>query len=231
MRVREIGAERLDAMAPEDPLARGSRRDLGRINGIVRHAGIVAGALRPHALRAVLEIGAGDGAFLLRVARRLAPSHEGVRATLLDRHPLVGQTDAAGFARLGWEAEVVTADAFDYLKEERRFDAVVANFFLHHFPAGELRELLRLVALRTDLFVACEPRRSRPALAGTRMLWAIGCNEVTRYDARASVRAGFRGREIGALWPREAGWALRERAAAPFSHVFTARRTTVGEGG
>ena len=37
-------------------------------------------------------------------------------------------------------------------------------------------------------------------------------------------RAGFAGRELSALWPDEAGWQLDERPAAPFSHLFVARR-------
>ena len=56
-------------------------------------------------------------------------------------------------------------------------------------------------------FVACEPRRSAFALLGARMVFALGANDVTRHDAVASVRAGFRGRELSGLWPtaRQAG--------------------------
>ena len=71
---------------------------------------------------------------------------------------------------------------------------------------------------------ACEPRRSRFALRASRLLGLIGCNDVTRHDAAASVRAGFAGRELSALWPDEAGWQIDERPAAPFSHLFVARR-------
>jgi hypothetical protein len=55
------------------------------------------------------------------------------------------------------------------------------------------------------------------------MLGAIGCNDVTRHDAVASVRAGFRDGQLSALWP--AGpWKLTERGAGLFSHLFVARR-------
>ena len=62
------------------------------------------------------------------------------------------------------------------------------------------------------------------ALAGCRFLWAIGCNDVSRHDAVASVRAGFSGRELCALWPGGRGWQLSEGSAWPFSHTFVARR-------
>jgi hypothetical protein len=51
----------------------------------------------------------------------------------------------------------------------------------------------------------------------------IGCNAVTRHDAAASVRAGFAGRELSALWPARPGWRLREGRAGLFSHLFVAR--------
>jgi hypothetical protein len=38
-----------------------------------------------------------------------------------------------------------------------------------------------------------------------------------------SVRAGFSGRELSALWPK-GDWLLEERHAGLFSHLFTARR-------
>ena len=61
-------------------------------------------------------------------------------------------------------------------------------------------------------------------LAGSHMLGLIGCNDVTRHDAVLSVRAGFTGRELSALWPKDDGWMLEERRAGLFSHLFTAYR-------
>jgi hypothetical protein len=50
----------------------------------------------------------------------------------------------------------------------------------------------------------------------------LGANDVTRHDAVASVRAGFRGHEISNLWPRQSGWTLHEQGIPPFTHGFTA---------
>ena len=83
---------------------------------------------------------------------------------------------------------------------------------------------MRLAAARTQLFVACEPRRSALALAGSRALVLLGVGAVTRHDSVASVKAGFTGRELSAEWPPSAQWTLDERASGPFAHLFVARR-------
>ena len=77
----------------DDPRALRSRRDLRRLNAIMlhdRHHG--AGASTTHVERrqprTIIEIGAGDGTFMLSVARRLASRWPDVEVTLLDRQDL-----------------------------------------------------------------------------------------------------------------------------------------------
>jgi hypothetical protein len=163
---------------------------------------------------------------MLRLARRLAPRWPGCRLILLDRQTIVSAKTRAAFAALTWKIETVAADVFDFFgaADGPKADVVTANLFLHHFGDLPLSRLLALIAQRTPLFAACEPRRGAVARAGSRLLWAIGCNHVTLHDAAASVRAGFRGQELTALWPRANGWTLQERAAGLFSHSFTARQ-------
>ena len=224
---RVVRPEILDGLSSDDPRARRSRADLRRINGLMGNARTVAGLLgRGH--RRVLEIGAGDGAFARRVfwnpLRDGSPWSEArAEGGTVSEVVLLDFQSFPPVEIPGWRVERVVADVFGYLRQGERFDAIVANLFLHHFENDSLRDLLSLVAGRTGLFVACEPRRSSLALAGTRMLGPIGCNDVTRHDARVSVRAGFREREISALWP-ETGWRLEERAAGPFGHAFRAVR-------
>jgi hypothetical protein len=52
----------------------------------------------------------------------------------------------------------------------------------------------------------------------------IGCNSVTQHDAPISVRAGFSGDELSALWPDKQNWWLTEQRVGAFSHLFIARR-------
>jgi hypothetical protein len=183
----------------------------------------VCGDERP---RFILELGGGDGSFILKVAQALARNWPGVRVTLLDRQPVVTEETREAFQAIGWNVEVVTADVFAFLEAAAgtQADVVTANLFLHHFPDARLRRVLAMAAAIAPRLVACEPRRSAWALGASRLLWAIGCNDVSRHDAAASVRAGFRGTELSALWPRQQGWRLSERPAGPFSHAFVARR-------
>src|SRR5436305_10127920 len=75
--VRQVQREWLDELAADDPRAVRSRRDLVRVNTFMMQPGIMARALLTHcgpmAPRAILDLGSGDGRFMLRVAALLAP--------------------------------------------------------------------------------------------------------------------------------------------------------------
>jgi len=223
---RSLEPELLDLLAADDPRARASRRDLVRINFVMRQQTIMAGLLRPLAApRRLADLGSGDGRFLLGLARRMAPHWPQVTALLVDRQDLVSAQTRAGFSALGWKCESITGDIFEAMPH---LDAemITANLFLHHLDSLDLRRLLMLAEQKACGFVACEPRRSPVALLASRMVFALACNDVTRHDAVASVRAGFNGRELSRLWPGD-GWRLREGLALPFTHAFSARRDAV----
>jgi len=193
---REVLPEWLDELPADDRRAIRSRRDLRLLNIIMRQASLMARALLRHweqnaaghvsgqvepafgrpltssTPKRILELGAGDGTFMLRLALRLAP-----------RWPHV---------------EV-------------------------------MKRLFARAAPLCRLFAASEPRRSNLALLGSRLSWVIGCNDVTLHDAVISVRAGFRGAELSALWPEQAGTILHEGAAGLFSHCFVAGRPIEAE--
>ena len=227
---RRLEAEWLDELPVADPQACGSRRDLRRLNWWMGHVPIMAKTLQPFkANRQVTELGAGDGHFLLSVAHALGSDWSGTRAVLLDRQAAAREDTLQAFGRAGWEVEPITGDVFDWCAEpvDSRSSIVIANLFLHHFDSERLEELLREIAGRSSVFIALEPRRSAFALLCSKMVWAIGCNAVTRHDAPASVRAGFRPGELAELWPKNRGWATHERPAGVFSHLFVAHQTNV----
>jgi hypothetical protein len=56
------------------------------------------------------------------------------------------------------------------------------------------------------------------------MQWLIGAGELMCHDGVISTKASFWGEEISALWPRQDGWTLVEKAWGPFTHVFVAKR-------
>src|SRR6185369_5475794 len=118
----------------------------------------------------IVELGAGDGNFLLRVARKTG--WKNIDATLLDLQKNISDETLAAFAKLEWKATTVVADVFEW---EGSADVIVANLFLHHFEDGRLAQLLEKISGRTRLFIAVEPHRfAFPWLCG-QLLWAIGC--------------------------------------------------------
>ena len=138
--------------------------------------------------------------------------------------PLVGTKK-----ELDLQAAVVrkaAADVFAYLDElePSAVDIITTNLFLHHFHEEQLARLLALAARAAQLVVACEPRRNKFALRASRLLWAIGCNEVSLHDAIVSGRAGFAGEELSALWASRDRFDLQEHAVRLFTHCFVARR-------
>lgn len=233
---RTIELEWLDELAPDDPRAMRSRRDMRRINALMMNSTLVARELRcvfpGKPPRAIAEIGAGDGTFMLRVAGKISAQWHAMDVVLVDQQSLFSPATSEKFVAMGWKAQAVTADAFAWLAQpaEPIFDVIVANLFLHHFDAPRLAELLSLVAQRTRVLIACEPQRSGRALLGSYWLGVVGCNDVSRHDAVVSVRAGFRNQELSGLWPAGTAWTLREHARGLFSHCFVATRTDGNDG-
>lgn len=246
MMPRVVTAELLDGLAANDPTALRSRRDLRRVHRAMFTRQVLCKALTDmqmapsnRAPLRILELGAGDGSLMLRVAQALAPEWPAVELTLLDRQVLLTPATQAGFTQLGWTVVAQVADVLDWaeaanqatstatrmMRHRPRWDLVLANLFLHHFEGAQLASVLSAVAARSNRFLACEPHRGTLALVGSHLVGAIGANGVTRKDAVLSVHAGFRDQEITALWPDPLGeWQTTEYGAGPFSHCFRAER-------
>lgn len=234
---RDVTAEVLDELAPGDPRARRSRRDLRRIHRAMGSMAWMRRALgrlrlgRPPAT--LIELGAGDGTLMLRLARALRPHWKGVALTLLDRQRVVDAGTLDGFSALGWHTTVVCQDVIEWARstEGVRYDLCVATLFLHHFRDDPLRMLLSGIAGRSNAFIALEPRRDGLASMGSRLVGILGANAVTREDAVKSVAAGFCHRELSDRWPVAPGdWWTEEFRAWPFSHAFIAARASVRGG-
>jgi Methyltransferase domain len=220
---RIVQPEILDTLPPDDSRALRSRRDLRRVNSWMGNAGIMANALKENyhgKPDRITELGAGEGDFLLQVARKL--NWQNTSATLLDRQKNVSAETLAAFSELGWRAEAVIADVFDWPQMEA--EIVIANLFIHHFEDAKLKELFCTIALRAKLFIAVEPHRFHFPFPCAQMLRFIGCGKITLHDAGASIAAGFVRKEISALWPDKKNWQLTERRAGLFSHLLVAKK-------
>lgn len=225
---RVIEPELLDELPAEDPRAIRSRRDLRVINRWMQNAAHFRRTLEalPYSPKRIVEIGAGDGTLICEIARQFAHQWpEPVELWLVDMQPVIRSDVQSSLKSLGWHVHIVSADIRDWLEScGLQVDLVLANLFLHHFSDDVLRKLFRRLSDSTDAFVSCDPRRWRPALWSTRLLWLLGCNDVTRHDGRISVRAGFRDRELSSLWPRNSEFDCNEYPAGYASHLFQAIR-------
>jgi hypothetical protein len=230
---RRVLPEILDSLSPQDPRAQRSRRDLRTLHRAMGSVSILTRALSILTLatpsRRIIELGAGDGTLLLRLARALRPRWTGVQLTLLDRHDLVTAETRNAYQALDWSVTVLRDDALTWARavSAERYDLCVTTLFLHHFAMAELDGLLCGIAAQTNAFVAIEPRRGTLSRLGSRGVFLIGANDVTREDAVKSVAAGFRERELTAAWRLVPGeWIVDEHRALPFTHVFTAVRAS-----
>lgn len=216
---RTLEPELLDHLPADDPRAIHSRRDLRRINALMGNARAISSFLKSARLEkppwTLVELGAGDGHIAVQAAGML-PGRG--RIILVDQAAL---TPAS--APPGWDISAEKADVFEWIANAPPADIIIANLFLHHFDEARLQKLFAACAPHCRCFAAAEPRRNRASEWFARRLGWIGCNEVTRHDGVISVRAGFHGTELSALWPA-GGWSVRERRAGLFTHFFGARR-------
>jgi hypothetical protein len=224
---RRLETELLDVLPAHEPAAARSRRDHKLLNAVMMHPVIMARRMRCHTVaapRRIIELGAGDGSLMLRLGRRLARHWPGVGVVLVDRQDIVTPETRQAISTFGWRAAHVTQDVFDYLAVAEPADIIIANLFLHHFRAAQLSEIFMRCANLAPVFIALEPRRAGFPLLGSRMIGLLGCNYVSRHDAVASVRAGFRDNELSALWPERQRWTLDEGRASIVTHCFAAKR-------
>lgn len=231
MRQRCIEPEWLDRLPPDDPRARRSRRDLRRINAWMGNAWITGRRLQVASRRVppnrIIDLGSGDGWFLMHSLRHLETLGREIEVLLMDQQDAVDPGAMAGLKAQGFRPRKVQVEVMQGLRSLSNQPGtwVMANLLLHHFDDHALERLLALIAERADLCVACEPRRNLWSRVVAQSLWLLGANEVTRHDAVVSVAAGFRDCELTGFWPSRVGWSLTERPAGLFSHLFLSQRS------
>jgi Methyltransferase domain len=224
---RRLETELLDVLPADDPAAVRSRRDLRRLNEVMLHPAIMARRMLRHSVdapRRIIELGAGDGSLMLRLSRILARNWSGVAIILVDRQDIVSHATREAISSLGWHQDPVTQDVFEYLAIAEPADIIIANLFLHHFQPPQLTAIFTQCAKLAPVLIALEPRRATLPLLGSRLVGLLGCNHVSRHDAVASVRAGFRDSELSALWPNRQGWNFDEGSVGLWTHGFVARK-------
>ena len=189
------------------PRAVRSREDLLRVNAWMGNCGIMARALRSavHGHSGPAPGRAGRRGREIPVARRAAAAaglagHAtrccSTAGTSSRRKPARPLQPWAG-ARKSWKRRRWLGSAQPAAHGLRRDDCEPVPASLPRGPTGGASAR---GGEATRVFIAVEPRRSGRGLFFSRLLWLIGCNQVTRHDAPVSVRAGFAGlRTVAAL--------------------------------
>src|ERR1051325_6840074 len=103
---RQVQPELLDQLPATDPAAIRSRQDLRRVNAWMGHPRLAKKLFekfsKPPPWR-IVELGSGDGTFLLRVAHLLGPKWEQSELTLVDQQNIIEPETLAEFKRIGWK--------------------------------------------------------------------------------------------------------------------------------
>jgi hypothetical protein len=215
---RIVEPEWIDRLDPESPEAQRSRRELRRMNALMRNfdwfrtrlADDTSGSWQG------LEIGAGDGA---------------LGAHLFADQKTRRRIEFAGIDRIGRPASWPTSWQWvqeDILQFQRwkEFPLLIANMVLHHFSEDELARLGVRIRESCRFLFALETARSPLHLAQARVLRTLGAlGPVGYHDASTSIRAGFVGEELPQfLGLRSSEWRWRIRSTFFGAYQFVAQR-------
>lgn len=196
--MRTVQPEILDSLPAEHADAKRARLDLRLINALMGNFRWVERQVRatgPH--DRIIELGAGDGRLLNRLARR---GYSGLGIDLAPRP--IDLNDSVDWL----QGDVLDSSDFENA-------TVVANLFLHHLKLDELGALgERLQTGRALIF--SEPWRSRVSQFCGYALFPF-VNHVTRHDMITSIRAGFRADELYSLLGLDESWVLRQQLSVP----------------
>ncbi|MEN0076407.1 MAG: methyltransferase domain-containing protein [Paracraurococcus sp.] len=146
---RSAAAEWMDDAAATEAAFTGALRDLARVNRlslayrpVLRWLDRLVAETGARHL-SVLDVGAGGGDTLLRIAAWAERRGVAVTLTGLDRSPWAARHAAAA----GVPADWITCDLFA-LDPDRRFDVVLCSLFAHHLLDPELVRFLRWLEAR-----------------------------------------------------------------------------------
>lgn len=187
---RVFGRELMDTAEATE--AEGSLRDLVRLNRYFGGHAVLRWMLPQLVSRketfSILDVGAASGDMAAVIGRRYPKA----RVVCLDQRML--HLNAARATR-------VAGDAFRLPFAPGSFDFVFSSLFLHHFPDGQVVELLesfRGVARRAVLAIDLQ-RHPLAYYFTPATQWLLRWQDLTVHDAKLSVESGFHAGELQRL--------------------------------
>jgi 2-polyprenyl-3-methyl-5-hydroxy-6-metoxy-1,4-benzoquinol methylase len=216
LRERSRAPEWMDDADATEPAFAGALRDLARINRMsLAYRPVLQWLDRVVAKHgatrlAVLDVGAGGGDMLSRIAGWGARRGVEVSLTGLDRSPWAAPYAASQGVRARW----ITADLFDC---EEGFDVVLCSLFAHHLDDATLARFLRWMEARARLgwLISDLHRHWLPWGFVWGAVRALRMDPMVIHDSTVSIARGF----TRADWERalgEAGVTAEIRWAFPF---------------
>lgn len=160
----------------------------------------------------IMELGAGDGYLSLQFAKKGFCSDSDLHGLDLLERPLA------------WPDEASWAQGDIFTQPLPQAQVLVANFFLHHFPSDQLRELGKMIPAETQIILVVEPARSPLAVILAQCWGFAQLNRVMRNDLQTSFRAGFRGRELPHLLGLGNEWQIVVQQSVLGSYRMMAMR-------
>lgn len=199
---RVVEPEIIDQLPPDHPDVVRSRTDLKVINFLMGNERWLARQISAHAdarAQGVLEVGAGEGTLLARLAER----YPGIPLTACDLAPRPEGLDPT----IRWEQR----DVFECLAAAKG-GILAANLFLHHFENEEL-EQFRSYLGKFEVICVNEPFRTNQTLIDAKIILPF-VGRATKHDMMVSIRAGFVPGEL----PERLGlspdqWNIREETS------------------
>lgn len=196
---RLVEPEIIDQLPADHPDVIRSRRDLKMINFLMGNERWITRNLRPFPdalARGVIEIGAGEGTLLKKLACRYPDT------------PLAGCDLAPRPADLPAAIEWHQQDVFECLADQSA-GVLAANLFLHHFEDEELPRFTPLLQ-SFDIICVNEPYRTAQTITDAKIIMPL-VGRATKHDMPASIRAGFLHGEMPRLLGLDDGsWRIRE---------------------
>jgi len=197
---RLVEPEIIDQLPPDHPDVVRSRRDLKMINFLMGNERWIARKIHLHPearSRGVLEIGAGEGTLLKRLARKYPGT------------PLCGCDLAPRPAGLPEAIAWGQRDVLDVLAGATEGGILAANLFLHHFEDEELPRFAPLLE-KFEVIAVNEPFRTQQTITDARiMLPFVG--RATKHDMLVSIRGGFTHGELPRLLGLDSAlWQISE---------------------
>jgi ubiquinone/menaquinone biosynthesis C-methylase UbiE len=234
---RAAGAERMDEPGQDPAQLDLSLADLRRVNWWLGGYRTVLRHLEPMLARVrvetptILDVATGSADIPLAVARRARARGRPVAVTATDFH-----STTLDFARRHAAADpdvrVEPADALSLPYADASFDFSLCSTALHHFDAraDAIRVLRELDRVARYGVVVNDLARSRPALAGARLLAATlwRTHPVTAHDGPLSVRRAYTPDELRDLAAEAGLTGYRVHAHFPFRLALVIDRTTGG---